>query len=202
MRTLVAVIVGRMVRIVTRLRGGGSALPGWCALKIHPRFLHQVFADLAGRDEIPVIVVTGSNGKSTTTSMIVSALESQGHTVFSNPSGGNLPQGVASAVLADVSLLITVRVSSKLSVWSSIPNRNPLRRITFPESGTKAPDRMRSNVDLPSPLRPTIPIRSPECSAIVRDSKIVRCGNSWEQFSIPTRCTSSDYRGKVARIGV
>ncbi|MEY4457847.1 MAG: hypothetical protein RIS25_440 [Actinomycetota bacterium] len=104
MRTLVAVIVGRMVRIVTRLRGGGSALPGWCALKIHPRFLHQVFADLAGRDEIPVIVVTGSNGKSTTTSMIVSALESQGHTVFSNPSGGNLPQGVASAVLADVSL--------------------------------------------------------------------------------------------------
>ncbi len=104
MRTLVAVIVGRMVRFVTRLRGGGSALPGWFALKINPRFLHDVFADVAGRDEVPVIVVTGSNGKSTTTSMIVSALESQGYAVFSNPSGGNLPQGVASAVLADVSL--------------------------------------------------------------------------------------------------
>lgn len=104
MRTLVAVIVGRLVRFVTRLRGGGSALPGWCALRINPRFLHDVFADLSHRDDIPVIVVTGSNGKSTTTSMIVSALESQGHTVFSNPSGGNLPQGVASAVLADVSL--------------------------------------------------------------------------------------------------
>ena len=45
--------------------------------------------------------VTGSNGKSTTTSMIVAILREHGKKVFTNPAGSNLPQGLASAVLAD-----------------------------------------------------------------------------------------------------
>lgn len=51
-----------------------------------------------------VVFVTGSNGKSTTTNMLVEILEQHGVHVFSNPSGGNLPQGIASAMLARVGL--------------------------------------------------------------------------------------------------
>jgi UDP-N-acetylmuramyl pentapeptide synthase len=104
MRIVLAVVLGRFVRLITRLRGGGSALPGWVALKVFPRFLEHVMAGVHRHESMPVIVVTGSNGKSTTTGMIVAALEANGHQVFSNPSGGNLPQGVASSMLAAVSL--------------------------------------------------------------------------------------------------
>lgn len=99
-----AVICGRLVRTVTRLRGGGSALPGWFALRIHPRFLDRVMSRVHASRNTPVAVITGSNGKSTTTSMTVAILEAHGKCVFSNPSGGNLPQGIASAMLADVTL--------------------------------------------------------------------------------------------------
>jgi UDP-N-acetylmuramoylalanine-D-glutamate ligase len=99
-----AVLLGRLVRAVTRLRGGGSALPGWVALKIAPRFVASVMDGFRDERVTPIAVVTGSNGKSTTTSMVVAILEAHGKRVFSNPSGGNLPQGIASAMLADVSL--------------------------------------------------------------------------------------------------
>ncbi|PTW91673.1 uncharacterized protein DUF1727 [Microbacteriaceae bacterium MWH-Ta3] len=112
MRTVLAVVLGRIVRVLTRLRGGGSALPGWVALRVAPNFLSTVFDTFASRGEAPIIVVTGSNGKSTTTAMIVAALEANGHIVFSNPSGGNLPQGVASAVLASVSLRGSLKASA------------------------------------------------------------------------------------------
>lgn len=51
-----------------------------------------------------VVFVSGSNGKSTTTHMLVSILRAHGVSVFSNPTGANLPQGIASAMLASVPL--------------------------------------------------------------------------------------------------
>jgi UDP-N-acetylmuramyl tripeptide synthase len=51
-----------------------------------------------------VVFVTGSNGKSTTTNMVVSILRAHDVSVFTNPSGANLPQGIASALLATVGL--------------------------------------------------------------------------------------------------
>ena len=77
MRIVLAVVLGRFVRLITRLRGGGSALPGWVALKVFPRFLEHVMAGVHRHESMPVIVVTGSNGKSTTTGMIVAALEAK-----------------------------------------------------------------------------------------------------------------------------
>lgn len=112
MRIVLAVLLGRFVRAVTRLRGGGSALPGWVALKVAPRFVHHVMQTAKRSEGMPVVVVTGSNGKSTTTAMVVAALEANGHTVFSNPSGGNLPQGIASSMLADVSLTGQLRATA------------------------------------------------------------------------------------------
>jgi UDP-N-acetylmuramyl tripeptide synthase len=83
-----------------RLRGGGSAVPGRVLLALSPRFLSRAVE----RMPLGVVFVSGSNGKSTTTHMLVSILRAHGVSVFSNPSGANLPQGIASAMLATVPL--------------------------------------------------------------------------------------------------
>lgn len=100
MRLLLAVLVGRLVRILAKMRGGGSAIPGRIALIIEPAFLKKTLGSL----KHGVIFISGSNGKSTTTALVAAALRSQNLKVFSNPSGGNMPQGIASAVIGEANL--------------------------------------------------------------------------------------------------
>lgn len=83
-----------------RLRGGGSAVPGRALLALSPGFLRRAVATMP----LGVVFVSGSNGKSTTTHMLVAILRAHGVAVFSNPTGANLPQGIASAMLASVPL--------------------------------------------------------------------------------------------------
>ena len=92
-------LVGKTIAKATRLRGGhGSALPGLVVEKIDPDFL----AKLLGNLPLGVVVVSGTNGKTTTTKMIVELLRSSGLKVFTNPSGSNFTRGVASSALADM----------------------------------------------------------------------------------------------------
>ena len=98
--TALAVLAGRLARAVLRLRGGGSAAPGRVLLALSPRFLSRAVSAMP----LGVVFVSGSNGKSTTTHMLVSILRAHGVSVFSNPSGANLPQGIASAMLSSVPL--------------------------------------------------------------------------------------------------
>lgn len=100
MRTAAGILLGRMARWATRLRGGGSAVPGRVLLAVSPNALERAVE----RMPLGVVFVSGSNGKSTTTNMLVAILRAHGVDVFSNPSGGNLPQGIASALLASMPL--------------------------------------------------------------------------------------------------
>jgi UDP-N-acetylmuramyl tripeptide synthase len=99
-RTALAVLTGRAIRVLARLRGGGSAFPGRVALLIAPQLLQRAVEKLP----LGVVFVSGSNGKSTTTQMLTAILRAHEVDVFTNPSGANLPQGIASAVLAEASL--------------------------------------------------------------------------------------------------
>lgn len=100
MRRFFAILLGRLARFATRLRGGGSAFPGYLVRKVWPRFIEDVSAQWSHG----VVFVLGSNGKSTTTHMLSELLRAHGLRVFTNPSGANLPQGIASAMLAEVTL--------------------------------------------------------------------------------------------------
>jgi UDP-N-acetylmuramyl tripeptide synthase len=100
MRLFWALLISRIARVATRLRGGGSAFPGWILLRLVPDVLARTLGSIPGG----VIFVTGSNGKSTTTTMLSAVLAEHGVRVFTNPAGGNLPQGLASAVVAQCSL--------------------------------------------------------------------------------------------------
>ena len=92
------VILGKTVRSLARLRGGGSALPGLFVEKIDPQFVGETLAQLSRG----VVLVSGTNGKTTTTKMVVSLLEGQGLKVFTNRTGSNFVRGVAAALLAEV----------------------------------------------------------------------------------------------------
>ncbi len=91
--------VGRLARVASRLlRHGGSAFPGMVAERIDPGFLPRTL----GRLPYGVVLVSGTNGKTTTTRMVASMLSSLGLRVFTNPTGSNFTRGVASALLASV----------------------------------------------------------------------------------------------------
>lgn len=93
-------ILGKAVRSLARLRGGGSALPGLFVEKIDPQFIKRTLAQLPRG----VVVISGTNGKTTTTKMVVELLESQGLKVFTNRTGSNFTRGVAAALLGDIDL--------------------------------------------------------------------------------------------------
>lgn len=93
-------LIGQGVRYATKLRGGGSAFPGLVMEKLHPDFVSEELAKLPRG----VVVVSGTNGKTTTTKMVVQLLESQGLKVFTNRTGSNFVRGVAAALLGEMNL--------------------------------------------------------------------------------------------------
>ena len=74
-------------------RGAGGMIGGLVANAIDPSIMN----DLGGGR--PVALVTGTNGKSTTTRMLTAALRTK-YTVVSNEGGDNMDAGIISALLA------------------------------------------------------------------------------------------------------
>ena len=96
-----SIVVGKLVRGVARLKGGaGSALPGLVVEKIDSDFVKDCLGSLPRG----VIVVSGSNGKTTTTKIIVELLQAQGLKVFTNKTGSNFVRGVIAALLEKINL--------------------------------------------------------------------------------------------------
>jgi UDP-N-acetylmuramyl tripeptide synthase len=94
------IILGKAIRYAARLRGGGSALPGLFVEKISPDFIPSTLKQLPRG----VVVISGTNGKTTTTKMVVALLESQGLKVFTNRTGSNFVRGVAAALLGEIDI--------------------------------------------------------------------------------------------------
>lgn len=93
-------ILGKSVRTIARVRGGGSALPGLVVERIDPRFISETLAQLP----LGIVVISGTNGKTTTTKMVVEMLRSQGLKVFTNRTGSNFARGVAAALLGEIDM--------------------------------------------------------------------------------------------------
>lgn len=94
-------ILGKAVKKAASLRGGGSALPGLVVEHIDPNFISHTLADLP----LGTVVISGTNGKTTTTKMVVELLESQGLKVFTNRTGSNFTRGIAAALLGEINVM-------------------------------------------------------------------------------------------------
>jgi UDP-N-acetylmuramyl tripeptide synthase len=96
-------MAGKFVMWLSRSlgQGSGSSLPGMVALRICPGLLEI----LARQIKEGIIVVTGTNGKTTTSNMLADILSSEGQRVVTNRKGANLATGVASAFLQSATVL-------------------------------------------------------------------------------------------------
>lgn len=91
----IAIWLGRLVAVICRLSGReGTSLPGYVALKVDPGLLEKLSRHL---DRI--IIVTGTNGKTTTANLLARILSGQGLQVIHNSEGANMPAGIATALI-------------------------------------------------------------------------------------------------------
>lgn len=77
--------------------GSGSTWPGHIALKVNKDFIKQTVAK-----KTKIVLVAGTNGKTTTSSLISEILQTNGNKVVHNKSGANQLNGIASAIISEV----------------------------------------------------------------------------------------------------
>jgi lipid II isoglutaminyl synthase (glutamine-hydrolysing) len=77
-------------------RGGGTSLPGKVLMRLEP----HAISELAGRLPRGSVVISATNGKTTTAAMVASVLERSGISLVHNRAGANMAGGIASALLA------------------------------------------------------------------------------------------------------
>jgi UDP-N-acetylmuramyl tripeptide synthase len=97
-----ALAAGKSAAVATRLvgRGGGTAITGMVARKVDPHILDE----LVRIPGVPLVAITGSNGKTTTARFTAALLRGEGITVCHNSAGANLIQGVTSLAVSHASL--------------------------------------------------------------------------------------------------
>jgi lipid II isoglutaminyl synthase (glutamine-hydrolysing) len=102
MRRALAVVAGKTTGALSRAtgRGGGTTFPGDVARAIDRGVLRKLAADLAGG----AVLVTGTNGKTTTSRLVTALLEGLPARVVANRSGANLIYGATAAAVARADL--------------------------------------------------------------------------------------------------
>ena len=102
-RLALAVIVAKTVTpIIKNLKlGAGSVLPGEIASRLHPNLL----ALLCEQVSAGVILILGTNGKTTTSLLLRTILEDNGAKITHNATGANLINGLITALLKDTNFL-------------------------------------------------------------------------------------------------
>ena len=95
-QVIISVLACKLTRFAIRLLGrGGTDFPGRVALKLCPNLLGFLAKD------VTTILVTGTNGKTTTSRMIEQSLLDSGISFFANKSGANLLSGVTAEFAAN-----------------------------------------------------------------------------------------------------
>lgn len=106
MRFQLAVLAAKLSsRLIQTLNlGGGTSYPGWIAQRID----HDVLSKLNQQLTRGSIFITGTNGKTTTTTLIRKMLEQSGHGVVHNKTGANLMAGITVSFLRNANLFGTI----------------------------------------------------------------------------------------------
>lgn len=98
-RFFLALYTAKLARFaLIMLKRNATFFPGKIAIKICPDFLGRI-----GKPET-IIGVTGTNGKTTVSNMIIDVLEANGFTPVTNRLGANTNAGVATSLITDANL--------------------------------------------------------------------------------------------------
>ncbi|WP_125004477.1 Mur ligase family protein [Clostridium tagluense] len=97
-QSLVSILASKFIMKLSKvLFKGGTNFPGKIALKLDPHILKTIAADYE------VILVTGTNGKTTTTSMIYSIIKDSNRLVITNNTGANMYTGIVACFISNFS---------------------------------------------------------------------------------------------------
>ncbi|MEK7522932.1 MAG: MurT ligase domain-containing protein, partial [Patescibacteria group bacterium] len=97
------IILGKLIIKISQLfnLGSGSTWPGHIALILNYKFIENVIDE---NKNLKIIVIAGTNGKTTSTALLKFLLEKSGKKVFTNNEGANLLNGVASSIIKNSSI--------------------------------------------------------------------------------------------------
>jgi len=100
---LLLIIFGKLFSVIVNVfnLGAGSTWPGHIALNINKHFVKEVLS----KSDIKIILIAGTNGKTTTTKLIKTGLEKNNKTVIQNKSGANLLNGIASVLIQNSNIM-------------------------------------------------------------------------------------------------
>jgi lipid II isoglutaminyl synthase (glutamine-hydrolysing) len=93
LKAAVARLIGRVIRMTGR--GGGTTLPGRILLRLDRDAVNKLGAGLSQGSTL----ISATNGKTTTASMLAAILEAEGRKPVHNRAGSNMNWGVATALL-------------------------------------------------------------------------------------------------------
>lgn len=99
LRVFFSLLVARLTRMALRLtKRGGTALPGKLALKLCPDLLSRLSRN------VTTVIVTGTNGKTTSCRMVEQLFAEAGLPYFANKGGANLKQGITTEFAMNATL--------------------------------------------------------------------------------------------------
>jgi len=108
-----AILFGKFVKFfIKKLHlGGATAAPGLAALKID----RQLIAKMSKNFPQGSIIITGTNGKTTTSRMLASIFKKQGLEPIHNRTGSNLLRGIASTLIENSNL--SGKIKNDIAIW-------------------------------------------------------------------------------------
>ncbi len=126
--TTLLIHFGKLIALISRYLnlGHGSTWPGHVALALNKNFIKQT---LSKNKHLKIILIAGTNGKTTTGKLIQTILEKSGKRVFQNQAGANLLNGIASSLLQHSNVLSTI--NHDFAVFEVDENTLPLALKEF-----------------------------------------------------------------------
>ena len=105
---LILILLGKFITKISQFLniGFGSTWPGHLVLKINDKFIENVINKYKN---LKIIVIAGTNGKTTSTALLKFLLEKSGHKVFTNSEGANLLNGVASTIIKNINIFFQLK---------------------------------------------------------------------------------------------
>lgn len=101
-----AILFTKMTSFLLRMIHRGGSLPGQIGLKICPNALRKLSTNAT------IILVTGTNGKTSTSNMIAELFEHAGKRVISNRKGDNLKAGITTTLLVNASVIGRIKAEA------------------------------------------------------------------------------------------
>ena len=95
-RTILAIIIGKILINLSQMLGNqGSDFPGRISRKIDPEILKKLALNIKNE----IIIITGTNGKTTTSNMLAAIIREKGYSYAHNRAGANMLGGITTSFI-------------------------------------------------------------------------------------------------------